>query len=129
MPTPPLDPRRSTDRPVAKGWIAALPIVVFFIIFTTISFGMALSAYQHGAPWIFVLAPAGIGVVGLCAGASSAYSAYFGRRSPPPAPHDTDPPASPRSTALGSPSPCAYCGRVVPADQIACPGCGSPIER
>lgn len=120
--------RRPPARPVAKGWLAALPIIVFLIFFTTISFGMAFFAYQNGAPWIFVLGAGGIGVVGLCFGATGAYAAYLGRRSPP-APHDTDPPASPRPTASGSPSPCAYCGRVVPADQIACPGCGSAIER
>jgi len=124
--------RRPPERPVAKGWLAALPIIVFLIFFTTISFGMAFFAYQNGAPWIFVLGAGGIGVVGLCFGANGAYAAYLGRRShtpAPPAPPDTDTPAPSRSTGFGSPSPCAYCGRVVPADQIACPECGSAIER
>lgn len=133
MPQDPHDPSRTQGRPASKGWIAALPIIVFLLVFVTIAFGMAAFAYQNGAPWIFVLGAGGIGVVGLCFGATGAYAAYVGRRTSaptPPSEHDFDPPAPTRATTPAAAArACAYCGRMVPADQFACPGCGSTLER
>lgn len=133
MPHDPHESSRSPNRPIVKGWVAALPIVVFIIFFVTIAFGMAAFAYKNGAPWIFVLGAGGIGVVGLCFGLTGAYAAYHGQRAPtrhPPEEHEFDPPAPLRSANPGAAaSACAYCGRMVPGDQMACPGCGSALER
>ncbi len=123
-------PKRDAERPVVKGWLAAIPIVVFLVVFATIAFGMAWFAYSNGAPWIFVLGAGGIGVIGICFCATGAYAAYLGKRGGdvPGSEAGSDGMSPPR--VGGSPSSrCAYCGRAVPADQIACPGCGSALER